>query len=48
MKETLMEQPLSVALDAGSYAFQFYSSGVVREEDNCGTSLPRSRNRWLH
>ena len=39
MKETLMEQPLSVALDAGSYAFQFYSSGVVREEDNCGTSL---------
>jgi len=39
MKSTLMKQPLSVAVDAGRSAFQFYSSGVVREEDNCGTQL---------
>merc|ERR1719361_386732 len=34
-----MEQPLSVALNASSSAFQFYSSGVVRAGDGCGTSL---------
>jgi len=34
-----MEQPLAVALNASSSAFQFYSSGVVRESDNCGTRL---------
>lgn len=39
MKETAMQQPLSVALNASSSAFQFYSSGVVRAEDGCGTSL---------
>lgn len=28
-----------MALDAGSSAFQFYSSGVVMAEDNCGLQL---------
>lgn len=39
MKDKTMQQPLSVALNASSSAFQFYSSGVVRAEDGCGTSL---------
>jgi len=39
MKDVAMEQPLSVALNASSSAFQFYSSGVVRAGDGCGTSL---------
>ena len=39
IKAKLAEQPLSVALDAGSAAFQWYKSGVVKQSDNCGTSL---------
>merc|ERR1711997_866948 len=38
-KAKLREQPLAVALDAGKPAFQFYKSGVVKESDNCGSSL---------
>lgn len=39
MKRKLMDQPLTVALNASSSAFQFYSSGVVTEADGCSTSL---------
>ena len=39
MKARVMQQPVTVALDAGSSAFQFYSSGVVEENDGCGTWL---------
>jgi C1A family cysteine protease len=39
MKAKLVTHPLSVALDAGKAAFQYYSSGVVRASDNCGTTL---------
>lgn len=39
VKEKLREQPLAVAVDAGSVAFQFYKSGVVKQEDGCGTRL---------
>ena len=39
MKDKAMEQPLAVALNASSSAFRFYSSGVVRESDNCGSRL---------
>jgi len=34
-----MKQPVTVAVDAGGSAFQFYSSGVVEEGDGCGTWL---------
>lgn len=34
-----MVQPLTVALDASSSAFQYYRSGVISSTDNCGTSL---------
>jgi len=36
MKAKAMQQPLAVALNASSSAFQFYSSGVVKAGDNCG------------
>ena len=39
MKAKLMTQPLSVALDASSAAFQFYKSGVVTDTSGCGTTL---------
>ena len=39
VKAKLREQPLAVALDAGKAAFQFYKSGVVKESDNCGSTL---------
>ena len=39
VKAKLREQPLAVAVDAGSAAFQFYKSGVVKQEDGCGTRL---------
>ena len=39
MKARVMQQPVAVALDASSYAFQFYASGVVKAEDNCGSTL---------
>jgi len=39
MKERVMKQPVTVAVDAGGSAFQFYSSGVVEEDDGCGTWL---------
>ena len=39
VKNKVAEQPLTIALDAGSAAFQFYSSGVIKQGDNCGTSL---------
>jgi hypothetical protein len=37
MKARVRQQPVTVALDAGGSAFQMYSSGVVKVEDNCGT-----------
>ena len=30
---------MAVALDAGEAAFQFYSKGVVKKDDGCGTRL---------
>merc|ERR1712060_715804 len=39
MKAKLTEQPLSVALDASSAAFQLYKSGVVKSTDGCGGQL---------
>ena len=39
MKTKLTEQPLSVALDASSAAFQLYKSGVVKSTDGCGGQL---------
>ena len=39
VKAKVMKQPLTVAVDAGSSAFQFYSSGVIKEGDGCGTWL---------
>ena len=39
MKAKAMFQPLSVALDASSSTFQFYSSGVVKQGDGCGDWL---------
>lgn len=38
-KKKLKQQPLSVAVDASSTAFQLYKSGVLDDSDNCGTSL---------
>ena len=39
VKDKLVEQPLTIALDASGAAFQFYRSGVIKESDNCGTQL---------
>lgn len=39
MKDAVAQRPLSIAIDAGQAAFQFYSSGVVTAADNCGNSL---------
>ena len=39
VKEKLKTHPLTIAVDAGRSAFQYYSSGVIDEADNCGTSL---------
>ena len=39
IKSKLEEQPLSVALDASSAAFQLYKSGVVKQGDGCGEWL---------
>jgi C1A family cysteine protease len=38
LKEAVAKQPVSVAIDAESTVFQFYSSGVI-ESDACGTTL---------
>ena len=37
MKTVVQAQPVSIALDAGQAAFQYYRSGVVVMADNCGT-----------
>lgn len=39
IKETVLQQPVAVALDAGKAAFQFYKRGVIRLEDECGTAM---------
>ena len=39
VKAKVAQQPLTVALDASSAAFQFYRSGVIKEGDNCGNTL---------
>ncbi|KRX08071.1 hypothetical protein PPERSA_02203 [Pseudocohnilembus persalinus] len=41
MKQNLVNQPLSIGIDASSIAFQFYSSGVIAAK-NCGTSINHS------
>ena len=38
-KAKLREQPMTIAVDASSAAFQLYKSGVLDDTDNCGTSL---------
>ena len=37
--DALSRQPVPVALAASSSAFQFYSSGVIKAEDGCGTGV---------
>ena len=39
MKDRLVRQPLTAALDASSYAFQYYRSGVITAADDCGEHL---------
>ena len=39
VKDKVAEQPLTIALDASSAAFQFYRSGVIKQGDNCGSYL---------
>merc|ERR1712012_824396 len=39
VKAKLATHPLTIAVDAGRSAFQFYRSGVVTASDGCGTSL---------
>ena len=39
VKSKLREQPLTIAVDAGSSHFQFYSKGVVGANDGCPTGL---------
>ena len=39
VKAKVAQQPLTIALDASSAAFQFYRSGVIKEGDNCGYTL---------
>jgi C1A family cysteine protease len=39
VKQKLKEQPLTIAVDAGSSHFQFYSKGVVGANDGCPTGL---------
>ena len=38
MKTALLSTPVSVAIDAESNMFQFYSGGIIKASD-CGTSL---------
>ena len=38
MKAAVTQQPLSIALDAGSRVFQSYTSGVI-DSHSCGTQL---------
>ena len=38
-KKRLALQPMTVAVDASSKAFQFYKSGVLDEDSECGTKL---------
>jgi hypothetical protein len=39
VKAKVAQQPLSISLDASKAAFQFYKSGVVSKDANCGTQL---------
>lgn len=39
VKAKVKQQPLSISLDASRAAFQFYKSGVVPKDANCGTQL---------
>ena len=39
MKNALNQQPLMVAIEADSYYFQLYSSGILTNVSECGTNL---------
>ena len=39
LKNAVATQPVSVAIEADQQVFQFYSSGVIKATDGCGTNL---------
>ena len=39
VKELFKRQPVSISLDASRAPFQFYKSGVVKQDANCGEQL---------
>ena len=39
VKELFQRQPVSISLDASRAPFQFYKSGVVKQDANCGEQL---------